>query len=35
MNDAQQSIYGVSLLIVIFNVVGLGVAAAALSIHGP
>jgi uncharacterized protein DUF4405 len=35
VNDAMQTLYGVGLLIVIFNVVGLGVAAAALSIHAP
>lgn len=35
VHDATQTLYGVGLLIVIFNVVGLGVAAAALSIHAP
>lgn len=34
-NDGEQTIYGVGLLIVIFNIIGLLVAAASLTIQAP
>ena len=33
VDDGVQTVYGVALLIVVFNIVGLGIAAAALSIR--
>lgn len=35
VDDGMQTIYGVALLIVLLNVVGLAVATAFLTIHGP
>lgn len=35
LDDGTQTLYGVSLLIVLLNLLGLAVAAAALSISGP
>lgn len=35
VDDGLQTVYGVGLLIVVFNIVGAGIAAAALTIQGP
>jgi hypothetical protein len=35
VDDGMQTIYGVGLLIVLLNIIGIGAAAAVLTIHGP